>query len=163
MALEIRRVRDDDWRALRDVRIAALADAPDAFGTTHAQALERPSEWWIEWCAKSAGSETQAMVLAWDGSRAVGMAGAYREDSGRWNVISMWVDPAARGRGIGQALLESAVGFAREHGAGEIVLGVTDGNDAARTLYETYGFADNGDSEPLASNPTLNVRYLTLG
>jgi ribosomal protein S18 acetylase RimI-like enzyme len=54
------------------------------------------------------------------------------------------------------------VAFARERGAEEVALGVADGNDAARTLYETYGFTDNGDFEPLASNPTLNVRYLTL-
>jgi ribosomal protein S18 acetylase RimI-like enzyme len=160
--VEIRRVQKDDWRALRAVRIAALADAPDAFGTTHAQALERTDAWWIEWCATSADSETQAMVLAWDDATPLGMAGAYRDDGGRWNVISMWVDPAARGRGIGRALLDSVVAFAREHGAEEVALGVTDGNDAARTLYETYGFTDNGDFEPLASNPTLNVRYLTL-
>jgi ribosomal protein S18 acetylase RimI-like enzyme len=163
VSVEIRRVRNDDWRALRDARIAALADAPDAFGTTHAEALERPDTWWTEWCAVSAGSDTQAMVLAWDGATPLGMAGAYRDDDDRWNVISMWVDPTARGRGIGRALLERVVGFAREHGAEQIVLGVTDGNDAARALYETYGFVDNGESESLRSNPTLNVRYLTLG
>lgn len=162
MPLEIRRVQNDDWCALRDVRIAALADAPDAFATTHAEALARPDAWWIEWCARSAESGTQAMVLAWDDATPIGMAGAYRDDDGRWNVISMWVDPAARGRGVGRALLERVVGFAREQGAEELVLGVTDGNAAARTLYETYGFVDTGDSEPLPSNPTLHVRYLTL-
>jgi ribosomal protein S18 acetylase RimI-like enzyme len=162
VAVEIRRVRNDDWRVLRGVRLAALADAPDAFGSTHAQALERPDAWWIEWCARSADSDTQAMVLAWDGATPLGMAGAYLDDDGGWNVISMWVDPAARGRGVGRVLLDQVVAFAREHGADEVVLGVSDGNEAARTLYETYGFADNGDSEPLASNPALNVRYLTL-
>jgi ribosomal protein S18 acetylase RimI-like enzyme len=160
--LEVRRVRADDWRALRDVRLAALADTPTAFGTTHAAALERPDDWWVDWCERSARSDDQAMVLGWDGSVPVGMAGVFRTEDETWMVISMWVDPAARGRGIARALLDAVVAFARERNATDIVLGVTDGNDPARALYESYGFVDNGESEPLVSHPELAVRYLRL-
>jgi ribosomal protein S18 acetylase RimI-like enzyme len=161
VAVEIRRVQNEEWRALREIRLAALADAPEAFGTTHAEALVRPDTWWVEWCERSAGSDTQTMVLAWDAATPVGIAGAYRDDD-RWIVISMWVDPAARGRGIARALLDAVVRFARDQCGTNIVLGVTDGNDAARGLYESYGFVDNGDSEPLAWNPALLVRHLRL-
>jgi ribosomal protein S18 acetylase RimI-like enzyme len=160
--LDVRRVRVEDWRALRDVRLAALADAPTAFGSTHAGALERPDDWWVEWCERSATGDEQSMVLAWDETTPVGMAGVYRTDDGTWQVISMWVEPDARGRGIARALLDVVVRFARQQGAGEIVLGVTDGNDAARGLYESFGFVDNGESEPLVSHPELVVRYLRL-
>lgn len=162
MSVDVTRVRTADWRALRDTRLRALADAPDAFGTTFAEARERPDEWWVDWATRSAETSEQAMVLAWLDGGPVGIAGTFRRDDGVWQVISMWVDPQARGRGVGRALLDAVVAFAREHDAAEIVLGVTDGNTAARTLYERYGFAENGDSEPLRSNPSLTVRDMTL-
>ncbi|HEX7625509.1 MAG TPA: N-acetyltransferase [Gaiellaceae bacterium] len=159
----MRRVRSEEWEALRDVRVRALAGAPDAFGTTHAEALARPDAWWIEWAQRSSESDEQAMVLAWDGGAAVGIAGVFRHDDGEgWQVISMWVDPSYRGRGVARALLEVAVAFAEARGAGEVILSVTDGNDSARGLYESYGFADTGVAEPLRSNPALTVRDMRL-
>lgn len=160
--MDVRRVRADEWEALRDVRLRALADAPDAFGSTHAEALQRPEEWWRVWALRSAESDEQAMSLAWEGAGAVGIAGVFRNDDGRWQVISMWVEPQARGRGIARALLDDVVAFARAHDAAELILSVTDGNDGARRLYESYGFADNGFSEPLRSNPALTIRELRL-
>lgn len=161
--MEVRRVTPDEWETLRDVRLRALADAPDAFGTTHAEAVARPDDWWRAWAATSAGAGTQAMVLAWDGGHAIGIAGVFATDDGAWQVISMWVDPAARGRGAGRALLDAVVAWAREQDAvRRIRLSVTDGNDAARRLYERYGFTETGVIEPLRSNSALTIRELEL-
>ena len=124
-----------EWEALRDTRLRALADAPDAFGTTHAEAVARPELWWRDWAERSASGADQAMFLAWDGDRAVGIAGAFRDES-HYQVISMWTDPQQRGRGIGRALLEAAVAYGGDE---EIRLSVTDGNDSARQLYERCG------------------------
>lgn len=159
--MEVRRVTGDEWQALRDVRLRALADAPDAFGTTHAEASARPEEWWRDWAAKSADGDTQAMVLAWDEAEAVGIAGVFFEE-GVWHVISMWVERRVRGAGVGRALLVAVVAWARAHGGDTIRLSVTDGNDSARRLYERYGFRDTGVTEPLRSNPSLVVRELEL-
>jgi ribosomal protein S18 acetylase RimI-like enzyme len=159
--VEIRRIAAGDWPEGREVRLRALADAPTAFGTTHAEALERPDEWWQKWARDGARSEGQALYLAWDGEHAVGIAGAFRDDA-IWHVFSMWVDPAHRGNGTGRALLDAVVGFARDHGAAEVVLSVTDGNDAARALYERYGFVDTGHAEALRSHPELQVRDMKL-
>ena len=161
--MQVRRVTSDDWEALRDVRLRALADTPDAFGTTHKEAVARPDEWWRTWAAKSGDSDAQAMVLAWDREHAVGIAGVFATDDGAWQVISMWVEPSTRGRGVGHALLDAVVGWAKEHDANRpIKLSVTDGNDAARRLYERYGFADTGVTEPLRSNSALTIRELEL-
>lgn len=32
MAIEINRIRPEDWAMLRDLRLASLRDSPDAFG-----------------------------------------------------------------------------------------------------------------------------------
>ena len=42
MDVTIRRVRADEAMALKAVRLAALADAPTAFGSTYADEARRP-------------------------------------------------------------------------------------------------------------------------
>src|SRR6266404_4343892 len=79
--IEVRRVEADEWEALRDTRLRALADAPDAFGTTYTEALARPEQWWRDWAQSSADGPAQAMFLAWDGDRPVGIVGAFREEA----------------------------------------------------------------------------------
>ena len=156
--IDVRRVRAEEWEVLRDTRLRALADAPDAFETTYAESLARPQFWWQDWARRSATGGDQAMFLAWERAAAVGIGGVFRED-GRVYVISMWTDPGSRGRGVGRALLDAAVAFA---GDVEIRLSVTETNAAARRLYERYGFAPTGHTEPLRSNPSLLVHELEL-
>jgi GNAT superfamily N-acetyltransferase len=160
--MEVRRVRPDEWQSLRDVRLKSLADAPDAFGSTYAESLERPEEWWRNRAAGAAENDEQTLVLAWDGDEPIGIAGAFTEGD-VWLVISMWVDPAWRRAGVGRQLLDAVVAWVRSVDGRPIRLSVTDGNDAARRLYEDYGFRDTGASEPLRSNTTLTIRELELG
>ena len=150
-----------EWREYRDIRLASLLDAPDAFGSTYAASSARPEEWWIDRTRLSAESDEQAMFIAWDGKNAVGLAGTFFDDPD-WVVIAMWVDPAQRGNGLGRLLLDAVVDFQRAQGATESVLGVVDGNDAARALYERYGFEDNGVANPLREGEPLIVREMRL-
>ena len=159
--MQIRRVTSAEWRELRDIRLAALQESPDAFGGTYAVSVARTDEWWVEWARKSAESDEQAMFLAWDGADPVGIAGTFL-DAGEWVVIAMWVDPAHRGTGVGRRLLDAVIEFHREHGATESVLGVVDGNGGARTLYERYGFVDTGVANPLREGEPLIVREMKL-
>jgi ribosomal protein S18 acetylase RimI-like enzyme len=156
--IDVRRVQIDEWEALRDMRLRALADSPDAFGSTHAEAVARPERWWRDWTERSAAGAAQAMFLAWDAGEPVGIAGVFREESS-YIVISMWTVPERRGRGVGRSLLDAAVAFAGDE---EIVLSVTEGNDAARRLYESYGFVPTGATEPLRSNTALLIHELRL-
>jgi ribosomal protein S18 acetylase RimI-like enzyme len=50
------------------------------------------------------------------------------------------VEPFARGRGVGRALLEVAESLARQHGRPAISLMVTEDNLPARALYDSAGF-----------------------
>jgi GNAT superfamily N-acetyltransferase len=98
--MEVRRVRPEEWRSLRDVRLRALQDSPAAFATRFEEASERPEEWWVDWAARSAEGDGQAMFLAWDGAAAVGVVGTFVADDGRRWLIAMWTDPGARGRDV---------------------------------------------------------------
>jgi ribosomal protein S18 acetylase RimI-like enzyme len=55
-------------------------------------------------------------------------------------AFGVCVRPGERGRGVGRALLSFALDLARDKGAPEVMLKVHDGNSAARSLYEGFGF-----------------------
>jgi ribosomal protein S18 acetylase RimI-like enzyme len=162
VASEIRRVSPDEWRELRDTRLNALWDAPDAFGGSYDTSLARPDEWWIEWARKSAESAEQAMFLAWDEGKPVGIAGTFLDDESRRIVIAMWVRPAHQGMGLGRRLLDAVVSWVRAQGAHEVYLDVADRKDAARGLYETYGFRETGVVKPLRDGSHISVHGMKL-
>ena len=146
--IEVRRVRDDEWRALRELRLAALADAPDAFWTRYEEAIERSDEEWREWTA------LPCHVAVEDG-RLVGMVAgmADRDDDTRADVIAMFVAPEARRRGVGRALVEAQVRWAEAEGYRRVGLMVNAANAGAIGLYESLGFGDTGERAPLRDGP----------
>lgn len=67
-----------------------------------------------------------------------------RAVAGEAEILTIAVDPAARRRGWGAALVEMAAGIARETAAFEMFLEVAAYNVAAIRLYETAGFGRVG-------------------
>ncbi len=55
-------------------------------------------------------------------------------------LAELYVVPASRGRGLGRALMETAIEVARSRGADHMDLGTSEGDVAARSLYESLGF-----------------------
>jgi ribosomal protein S18 acetylase RimI-like enzyme len=154
--MEIRRLREDEADLLRDVRLRALADAPWAYGSSHARELGHTPERW-QWFADQLDA---AIFVAVDGEAAVGMAGGFVPEGGDAVMLwGMWVAAEARGHGLGRALVEAVLGWARERGAPAITLEVT---DTARTapaaaLYRSLGFAPTGERRVLDSDPSLET------
>lgn len=58
--------------------------------------------------------------------------------------IGLMVSAEHRRRGLGRALLEEAVGWARDHGVAKLELHVFPHNEAALALYEQFGFEREG-------------------
>jgi len=77
------------------------------------------------------------------------------EASGVVELVSMFVRPQARGRGVGEALIDAVVGWARDNNAASVHLWVTETNKHARRLYDRCGFTTTGERQPLPSNPDL--------
>jgi ribosomal protein S18 acetylase RimI-like enzyme len=78
------------------------------------------------------------------------------------HLVSMWVDPRYRRRGVARALVDQAVRWAAERQAREVILWVADQNTAARRLYEQLGFRPTGERQPLPSNPARTESLLRL-
>jgi ribosomal protein S18 acetylase RimI-like enzyme len=62
-------------------------------------------------------------------------------------LAELYVVPALRGQGIGRALMEAAIDFARARGADHMDLGTAETDVVARRLYESLGF-DNHEGKP---------------
>jgi GNAT superfamily N-acetyltransferase len=62
-------------------------------------------------------------------------------------LAELYVVPDRRGHGLGRALMEAAIEFARRTGADHMDLGTSAADVAARTLYESLGFS-NGEGKP---------------
>jgi RimJ/RimL family protein N-acetyltransferase len=58
--------------------------------------------------------------------------------------VGMAVARPWRGRGVGAALLEAAIGWAREQGLHKLSLSVFPHNTAAIALYRKFGFVEEG-------------------
>ncbi len=151
----VRRIRPDEGEALRGVRLAALADAPSAFGSTYARELSLTAEDWSDRArAGSAGSE-RATFFAVADTGIVGLVGGHRPEptSPRVELVSMWTHPAARRTGVGRLLVDAVLAWARSCGAQTVELWVTRGNVGAENLYLAMGFVDAGVHQPLPSDP----------
>jgi ribosomal protein S18 acetylase RimI-like enzyme len=163
VTVELRRLREGETRLLRDLRLRALREAPQAFAATFEESRARPAERWEEWARDGAAGETQVTVVAVAGDRGLGMVSARLRDDlpGAAWLEALWVDPGERRAGLGAALIEAVAGWSRERGATRLDLSVTEGNDPARQLYASAGFAETGRRRPLPSDPSRLEIFLS--
>jgi GNAT superfamily N-acetyltransferase len=153
----VRRIRSDEGVRLRALRLRALTDAPLAFGSTLAREEAFPPEVWDERATRGAAGEDQVTCVAEDGDRWTGMAVDFvgGPDPSRLALVGLFVEPAARGRGVGGTLVEAVVEWARGRGAAGLSLWVVSTNRPAIALYERCAFRPTGQRQPLDHTPTL--------
>jgi GNAT superfamily N-acetyltransferase len=153
----ITRVGEDDWRVWRDVRLAALADAPEAFGSGTEQEEVLPEDAW------RAMTRTAAIFVAMAGGTGVGVAaGLSRESPGERGLGAMWVAPSWRGRGVAAALAGAVIAWARSEGCARIGLWVPADSPRARRFYQRQGFRATGQARPFPNDATRIIAEMVL-
>lgn len=141
MSISIRRIRPDEGPLLRELRLAALADAPRAFGQRHEEAALLPDAEWAATARAASTGERRAWFFAEDESkRVVGLVQGRRRPPRDCLLFSMWVAPAARRHGVGRALVQGVADWGAGWGARNVILWVVAGNEEARAFYERIGF-----------------------
>ena len=157
----IEQAQISDWRRTRTIRLRALGDMPDAFGSTLEREQLFTDEEWRERLARANAATFLAKIDGLD----IGIVVAAASDDGGAGLYAMWVAPDARGQGVGDKLVTTAVNWARERAFKRITLGVSDFNAAAIRLYERHGFEPTGETgalPPPRTHVTEHKRTLVL-
>ncbi|MGZ3652670.1 MAG: N-acetyltransferase family protein [Bdellovibrionota bacterium] len=142
--MEVRRLISADLDPYFALRLEMLRDSPDAFFVTYEDEKAKGSGFAAGILEKA--EPGNAIFGAFEKGKIVGAAGVYRPDSRPKTVHKamlwgMYVQPASRGRGIGEALVRAVVAHARDvMKSGVLQLELASQNRAARALYERVGF-----------------------
>jgi RimJ/RimL family protein N-acetyltransferase len=143
-AVTIRPLSAADAQAYRGLRLAALAETPEAFGASHDEEAARPLAAFAE---RISPPPPSCVFGAFAGERLIGIAGFLvgtaektRHRSTLWGVH---LARDQRGRGLSKDLIAAVIGHAEQH---VLVLQarVVTTNLAARALYARLGFRDYG-------------------
>lgn len=144
--LDLHHVDPDEWETYRALRLEMLLDSPDAFFTTHAEALALDEATW-----RQRLTSAHHVMAVLDG-RPCGAVGLWPgpEDGApdEAHLVAMYVAPHARRRGVGERLVRAALEAAREQGRPRVLLEVTSSNTGALALYERMGFRLTGVRTP---------------
>lgn len=140
--IRIRPIDADDWRAFRELRLQALREAPHAYSSTLADWQgDRDTE--QRWRGRLTGVPFNVIAYLDDAPAEI-VSGTALNSTGAVELISLWVAAFARGRGVGDALIDAVVRWATEQGGGSVALQVVPNNEHAIALYRRHGFANGG-------------------
>ena len=162
----VRRVVEDDWAALRAVRLEMLADTPLAYLETVADAEARSEgEWRFRAHRGSAGGTDLGLCAepadapgTW-----VGYLACFVDAPGQGHVVSVYVAPPHRGTGLATGLLDAVRAWAtHEAGLNRLHLFVHEHNDRAAAFYRRYGFTATGYREPYEPDPSTSEVEMAL-
>jgi ribosomal protein S18 acetylase RimI-like enzyme len=138
---QIRPLTAADGSLFREIRLEALRSNPEAFGSTFEMESVQNLDFF------SARLRTSEMLGAFDGTEIVGMAGLLvrtgQKEAHKGLLVSMYVRPQARRRGVGRRLAEAVIDIARQR-IELLQLAVVKGNESARQLYANLGFLEYG-------------------
>lgn len=139
--LQVRRLRAADAAAFQALRLAGLRLHPDAFGSSFEEEVDRP----LDRIGQSletgfvAGCERDGTLVGVAGLW-IGVSAKTRHRGGLWGVF---VDPVARGLGVGERLVAAVIDEARGQ-VEDLILTVSAHNATAIALYRRLGFTDYG-------------------
>ncbi len=152
-SFRVRQVERADWAALRAIRLEALSDSPEAFGSTLSDTQVLTAR---QWKAKIA---TLLYFLVERDGQVVGMVSGGFNDGypgTRW-LYGMYVTPSERGTGTAALLVRAIDDWAKNEGVDEVYLHVTTSVVRARAFYEKVGFRATGEQFTMERDSSLTL------
>ena len=141
--MNIRILNEDDAQSYQKVRLSALKNNPEAFGSTYEKEVGFSLETIRERIAPSAdhfvlGAFSHDCAL-------IGIATFMRENiikmRHKANVFGVYVVPKSRGQGVSKLLMTELIRMAKQcDGLEQLNLAVVSNNVAAKKLYHSLGF-----------------------
>lgn len=133
--VRVRRLGPEDWRTTRDLRLAALKADERWFGGNYADSAARTERQWRDWPGG-------AVFAGYAAAEPCGLVAGVRPGhlAGQAELISMWVSPRGRGRGLSTKLIDAVADWARGEGCADLYLEVMSHNESACRTYGRFGF-----------------------
>ena len=162
MQIEIRELTADDVAIYWPLRLRALRDDPEAFGSSYEEEQDRSLESVTTQFQTTIGNGGFALGAFADG-RHIGVVRLIRESVLKerhiGHIYGMYVAPEARGQHVGRLLMEAAIARARSApGLEQLHLTVVTTQTPARALYRSLGFVSHGSMPHALKLP--DGRYL---
>jgi len=140
-----------------------LQEAPYAFLSTYASAIERSLESWSSQADSTALGADRSTFFAFSVDTPVGIAAVYRliKEPGTGELLQVWVDPEYRNIGVASRLMDAAFQWAGAHGFRRVIATVTKGNTSALNFYRKRGFILAEGSSFEGPDDTVLVKELS--
>lgn len=137
-----------DAAEYRRLRLRALLESPEAFGSTYTEAVARPLSVTEERLRGQTDSPDGFTLGAFEGEL-VGVSTLRRKDGTKElhkaDLVGVYVAPEWRGRGVGRSLLAETIARARLlPDLEQVHLTVVTANEGALALYHGLGFESYG-------------------
>lgn len=170
--IEVRSLSENEWQVYREVRLAALADAPDAFVASLEAEEACGEDFWRERMHRA------HRIVAERDAKLVGLVGLglHDEDPEAGEVFGLWTAPTVRGQHVARDLVSTAARRATEDGCRLLYFWAVSDNASAIGFASSFGFrptsqrrpvrvADGASEDtdevalvlPLAPDPTLTI------
>jgi RimJ/RimL family protein N-acetyltransferase len=135
--MNIRLLNQQDWQSWKDLRLEALQNAPEAYGSSYDEEANQSDQ-------EFQANLTRTDILgAFNHDQLVGCAGFFRMNQIKMNhrgvLYGMYINPEFRGQGIAGQLIEAVISHAQSRVTQLHVTCVTT-NPTAVKLYERHGF-----------------------
>jgi ribosomal protein S18 acetylase RimI-like enzyme len=158
-APEIRLLTPDDWVELRNIRLAALQESPEAFLSTYQQEVVYDSD---RWRTEFDRGNWYIGICAGAPVSLLGVICGTRMPVHECYLEYLWVSPEYRRSGIAFGMLTAVLARLRAAAVEITFVWVIDGNEPARHLYERIGFVSSNHRQPLNSRPGRTEEKLML-
>jgi GNAT superfamily N-acetyltransferase len=136
-------MRSEDHELLCTIRLRALLEAPDSFGSTYEREVAFTDDVWTHRLRPE--GNPHYIAEAPDGTP-LGITAGMPDDTAAdtANLVGMWVEPAARGTGVADELIARVIRWAEGEAYAAVSLHATEGNVSAERVYERHGFRRTG-------------------
>lgn len=156
---DIKVLAPDEWLILKNIRLSALRDSPNAFLSTYEREKEYQERKWREEFSRgewSVGIEKDTPISL------VGVTRETDSPTGQCYLEYLWVLPAFRRSGIAISMLNVVLDRLRASGIQTVYLWVLDGNEVATRLYKRVGFVSSNRRQPLPEQPWRSEEEMQL-
>ena len=157
--IEITKLQVSEWQFYKALRLRALKEETKAFASRYEDQVKHTDKQW-----QNRLTTGEYMLFAKLNGQLVGMMVGYIPNSDKdkytADIVSVYVVPEARGKGISKMLMTELLKRLKEGGITKANLTVNKGQLTAVNLYKKFGFETTGEEESIMSDGLKHIEFL---